>query len=369
MFARAHATRNTHSCNHVYVSKCSKEARRNHFLKSRCAEEHVDICGESWQWWPRVATSSPARAVRALWVSRHVDVAVSSLTAAHVSQKSCCPPPQVQTQVDVRFKLLGRRPHRLTRLEDLFEGSDSDDDVAPPAPAPQEEEDDGHVAVADLISTTPEDAEPAPVEDAAREPDGHVNPDGILYREPQKPFTGTQRNALMNAYIRIDVDNRRNPTGGRPQGHIWVPSINGFRRTLAQTLIDEQRLAEQLRDAQRPRRFGQAMELFGPDVPNATPLEISWYVSACGHHVPWAWFNLVANVFKAAVDKTGERGQLMMSYERDERKELGHLQGIVRLLMHESYKEKLRRWLRAALLLSTGMYRAKSGLVFFTGQE
>ena len=66
-----------------------------------------------------------------------------------------------------------------SNLEYLFEGSDSDDDVASPAPAPQEEEDD-HLAVADLISTTPENAEPAPAEDAAREPDGHANPDGIL---------------------------------------------------------------------------------------------------------------------------------------------------------------------------------------------
>jgi hypothetical protein len=57
--------------------------------------------------------------------------------------------------------------------------------------------------------------------------------------------------------------------------------------------------------------------------------------------------------------------QLLMAYERGERKELGHLQGIARLLTHESYKEKLCRWLRAALLLSTGMCRAKIGLVCF----
>ena len=78
-------------------------------------------------------------------------------------------------------------------------------------------------------------------------------------------------------------------------------------------------------------------------------------MSACGHHEPWGWFNLVANAAKAAVDKTGDRGQLLMAYERGERKELGHLQGIARLLTHEPYKGKLRRWLRAALLLATGM--------------
>ena len=158
------------------------------------------------------------------------------------------------------------------------------------------------------------------------------------------------------------------PTGGRPQGYIWVPSINGFRRTLVQTNLDEQRLAEQLWNSQQPRRPGQAMDLFGPDLPNATLLEILWYVSACGHHVPWNSFNIVANAFKAAVDKTGDRGQLMMAYERGERQELGHLQSIAHLLAHGPYKEKLRRWLRAALLLSTDMFRAKVGLVFFTGQ-
>ena len=69
------------------------------------------------------------------------------------------------------------------------------DDVAPSEPAPQEDDDD-HLMVADLVRTTPEDAEPAPAEDAAREPNGHVNPDGILYREPRKPFTRTEWNAL-----------------------------------------------------------------------------------------------------------------------------------------------------------------------------
>ena len=179
---------------------------------------------------------------------------------------------------------------------------------------------------------------------------------------------------MERAHERLHPHRRRQPqepdTGGRPQGYIWaLPSINGFRRTLAQTLPDEQRLAEQLRDAQQPRRAGQVMGLFGPDVPNATLLEISWYVSACGNHVPWGWFNLVANASKAAVDNTGERGQLMMAYERGKRKELGHLQGIARLLTHKSCTEKLRKWVRAALLLATGMCRAKMDLVFFTGHE
>ena len=89
-------------------------------------------------------------------------------------------------------------------LESLFEGSDSDDDAAPPAPAEQEDDDD-QLTVPDVERTTP--AEPVP-EAVAAEPDGHVNADGILYREPRRPFTGTLWDALRNAFIRIDVDNR-----------------------------------------------------------------------------------------------------------------------------------------------------------------
>ena len=59
----------------------------------------------------------------------------------------------------------------------------------------------------------------------------------------------------------------------------------------------------------------------------------------------------------------------MMSYERGERKEYGHLQGITRIMTHVSLKDRIRKWMRAALLLGTSQYRVKIGLVFFTGQE
>jgi len=58
----------------------------------------------------------------------------------------------------------------------------------------------------------------------------------------------------------------------------------------------------------------------------------------------------------------------MMPYERGERKELGHVQGTSRALAHEGLKERIRRWMRLALLLASGMYRAKIGFAFFTGQ-
>ena len=59
----------------------------------------------------------------------------------------------------------------------------------------------------------------------------------------------------------------------------------------------------------------------------------------------------------------------MVSYERGERKELGHLQGISRLLTHESLKERIRRWMRLALLLASGIYRAKMGFAFFYWED
>ena len=58
----------------------------------------------------------------------------------------------------------------------------------------------------------------------------------------------------------------------------------------------------------------------------------------------------------------------MMAYERGGRKELGHLQGIARLLTHGGLKERIRRWIRLALLLASGMYVQKIGFAFFTGQ-
>ena len=58
----------------------------------------------------------------------------------------------------------------------------------------------------------------------------------------------------------------------------------------------------------------------------------------------------------------------MMGYERGERKELGHIQGISRALTHEGLKERIRRWMRLALLLASGMYRAKIGFVFVFSQ-
>jgi hypothetical protein len=204
---------------------------------------------------------------------------------------------------------------------------------------------------------------------APQEEDGHPNLDGVSYVQPKAPFVGTYWSPLENAFLRIDRANTPRPRGGRPQGYVFVFSISGFRRTLAQTLLDEQRIAQDARNRQQPHRPGQAQAIFGSDVPNATLLEISWYISACGHHAPRQWFRLMSAAWTSAVDDSGHGAQVMQSYERGERKELGHLQGISRVLTHEGMKERIRRWMRAALMISSGQYRCKIGINFFTNQE
>ena len=94
------------------------------------------------------------------------------------------------------------------------------------------------------------------------------------------------------------------------------------------------------------------------------------YIVAIGAHAPVRWFHLILNARKAAIDLCGGSPcQLLMSYEKGERKEKGHLRGITRIFTHESLKDKVRPWMRACLMLNTGMHRCKVGCSFFTGHE
>ena len=68
-------------------------------------------------------------------------------------------------------------------------------------------------------------------QDAPQEEDGHPNVEGVLYVQPKAPFVGTYWSPVANAFLRIDRDNTSKPRGGRPQGYVFVCSINGFRRT------------------------------------------------------------------------------------------------------------------------------------------
>ena len=97
---------------------------------------------------------------------------------------------------------------------------------------------------------------------------------------------------------------------------------------------------------------------------------MTWYIKKLGYDVPYVWFDRISAAFRMTVGMcdANSGAQKMMPYERGERKELGHVQGISRLLTHEGLKERIRRWMRLALLLASGMYRAMIGFAFFTGQ-
>ena len=210
----------------------------------------------------------------------------------------------------------------------------------------------------------------APAEPVAEE-DGHVNAEGLMYQQPRSPFAGTIWDGKQNGFVRIDQEIVRRPHGQKPHGYVWSTRINGWRRTLAQTLVDEARIAEQARTrATNLNSRGSNLELFGANVPNHSLLEISWYIVAMGTNAPLAWFDLISTAWQSAIVKCGSpSSQVMMSYERGERKEYGHVQGITRIMTHVSLKDRIRKWMRAALLLGTSQYRVKIGLVFFTGQE
>ena len=78
-----------------------------------------------------------------------------------------------------------------------------------------------------------------------------------------------------------------------------VVSINGFRRTLAQTLADEVRLTAQMAQRQRPQ--GTSTEtLFGPNVPNNSLFEMTWYIGALGHDATYVWFDRISSAFRMA---------------------------------------------------------------------
>ena len=70
----------------------------------------------------------------------------------------------------------------------------------------------------------------------------------------------------------------------------------------AQPILDETRLAAQAQARQQPARAKGAKALpFGPNVPDCTRIEYSFFDSACGHHVPLVWFDLLTGAFTSAV--------------------------------------------------------------------
>ena len=147
-------------------------------------------------------------------------------------------------------------------VEELFgpDETDSENDEEDDNDVPSEHDDDS-----DFGDEAPPPAAPAqddPAQEAQQAPshqnnveeDGHINAEGVDYRQPRPPFNGCAWSGVRNAFLRTDTLNTSRPRGSRPQGYIWVIiSINGYRRTLAQTLADEIRLTAQMALRQRPQ--------------------------------------------------------------------------------------------------------------------
>ena len=143
--------------------------------------------------------------------------------------------------------------------------------------------------------------------------------------QPRGPFAGTIWNGTLNGFPRIDQENLRRPSGGKPNGYVWSMKINGWRRTLAQTLADEARMSEQSRmRAPNLNSRGTNLELSGENVPNHSLLEISWYIVAMGTNAPLAWFDVICTAWENAIVKCGSPAEV------DGRAELARRRGAAR---------------------------------------
>ena len=174
----------------------------------------------------------------------------------------------------------------VQELQDLFEGTDESSDGDSADDDYWDDDDQSQVRERPRrhVNESDEEKEEEKVEPETEhvpdrpdhvEEDGHVPTDGRNYREPQPPFAGTLWNGRINAFVRIDQENRLRLGGSRPQGYIWVESILGWRRTRLQTDADEERLNEMERNNQRPRGT-QSNVLFGKEIPKVSLLEITW---------------------------------------------------------------------------------------------
>ena len=116
----------------------------------------------------------------------------------------------------------------VQELEDLFEGTDessgngdSDDDDYPDDDDQPQGRERPHRRVNEPDEEKEEEnAEPetehVPDRPGHIEEDGHVPTDGRNYREPRTPVTDCLWNGRINAFVRIDQENRRRPGGIRP---------------------------------------------------------------------------------------------------------------------------------------------------------
>ena len=138
--------------------------------------------------------------------------------------------------------------------------SDSDDDYGT---SDDDEDDEGGETLAELLERTRRkqaaqrevEAEgmahdsqgstvlPAPAEPPAE--GGFVGPPGHVYANPRDtPYAGTVWRGDLSMLERINRDDLSSkPKGTRPAGYIWNEELLGWRRTEAQTLIDEAQIS------------------------------------------------------------------------------------------------------------------------------
>ena len=145
----------------------------------------------------------------------------------------------------------------MPSINDLF-GSDESDSEA------ERDAERGTSAAAGGDARTREDEDEENDEEdsgegaAASAVDGYVPPAGTRLKEPRgrKAPVRTAWDELRNGYIRTDPNETGRPRGTAPSGYVFVESINGFRRTWAQTQRDESIATETAQRASSMPRDG-----------------------------------------------------------------------------------------------------------------
>ena len=119
-------------------------------------------------------------------------------------------------------------------IESLFgpgetdsEADDEDENDVPSERDSDSDYEDGQPRTSPAGSDHDPQTDEPPTNENNVEEDGHMNAENVDYRQPRPPFAGCYWSGVKNAFIRTDELNVTRPRGSRPQGYIWVVSING----------------------------------------------------------------------------------------------------------------------------------------------
>ena len=112
-------------------------------------------------------------------------------------------------------------------VEDVFgpDETDSENDDEDEIDVPSENDndsdfEDGQPPTSPAGSDHEPQPEQTPTNENNAEEDGHINAEGVDYRQPRAPFLGCAWSGVRNAFIRTDELNTTRPRGSRPQGYI-----------------------------------------------------------------------------------------------------------------------------------------------------